>query len=244
MLLILMYHRVHGRGRVPRALARHLSYLADRHPLVWPGDPLPKGELSVCLTFDDATFDFYYEVHPLLERLGAKALVAVPTRWIEADSDLDPATRLAAQDRAAMSGDYGTAGSPLCTWRELRELQAGGRVQYVSHSHSHADLTQAGLDLQQELDLSRQLLTGGVGAVPETLVFPYGRTNPAVTRQVCAGFRYAMRIGSALNRDWRGNGGLLYRVDAEHFWPQGKLWSRRQSLGWGLKSLANRLRGV
>ncbi len=243
MLLILMYHRVLDRERVPQALRRHLSYLVDHHPLVWPGDPLPRGELSVCLTFDDATLDFSHLVYPLLEQLNAKALVAVPTGYIEADTQVPLAERLVAQERMAMNGDYGISGSPLCTWKELKALEASGRVRCASHSHSHGDLTGAEVDLAQEVTGSRQLLTHELGSIPDSLVFPYGRTNPQVTRRVLADYRYALRIGSALNRDWNANGGLLYRVDADHFWPQGGVWSWTDQVGYRLKYLANRLRG-
>jgi hypothetical protein len=51
-----------------------------------------------------------------------------------------------------------------------------------------------------------------------------------------------MRIGSALNPGWNSNGGLLYRVNAEHFWPQGKVWSFGELVKYRLKYLSNRLR--
>ena len=56
-------------------------------------------------------------------------------------------------------------------------------------------------------------------------------------------FRYAMRIGSAINRHWDGSAGLLYRVDAEHFWPAGRVWSFTDAVRWRLSYLGNRLRG-
>ena len=100
MLLILMYHRVHGQERVAGALRTHLSYLKQHHPVVLPGDPLPGGETSVCLTFDDATADFYQQVYPLLRELELQAMVAVPTAYIAEDT-ADPADRrLAAQQQA------------------------------------------------------------------------------------------------------------------------------------------------
>ncbi len=242
MLLILMYHRVHGVGLGPDTLRQHLQYLADRHPIVWPGDPLPRRELSVCITFDDATVDFYQEVYPLLDKLDLKAMVAVPTSYIEQDTSLIMQDRLMAQNRVIMSGDYATEGCPLCTWTELRQMQAGGRVQCASHGHGHADLSAADADLETELGLSRKLLSDQTGQIPQCFVFPYGNTNRVVNRRVLREYRYAMRIGTALNLGWGDNGGLLYRVDAENFWPQGKVWSLTDQISYRLKYMANRLR--
>ena len=136
MLLILMYHRVYGMQSAPDALRTHLQYVRDHHPLVLPGDTLARGELSVCLTFDDATVDFFHLVYPLLEELGAKALVAVPTAYIESASSLPMSERLESQNSAVMSGDYAVEGSPLCTWEELRTLQNSGLIRCASHSHT------------------------------------------------------------------------------------------------------------
>jgi peptidoglycan/xylan/chitin deacetylase (PgdA/CDA1 family) len=112
MLMILMYHRV-GRGSHsnPRAvLKEHLTYIKHRYPVVLPGDPLRSG-LNVCLTFDDATSDFYHEVYPLLKSLQLPAVLAVPVNLI------------------------GTAG--YCTWDQLKEMK---EIEIASHSMSHVDL--------------------------------------------------------------------------------------------------------
>jgi peptidoglycan/xylan/chitin deacetylase (PgdA/CDA1 family) len=245
MLLILMYHRVHGVGRVPDALGTHLRYLCDHHPLVLPGDALTHGSINVCLTFDDATVDFRHQVFPLLETLAGRALVAVPTGWIKATTRDDLDSRLAAQRAGvAMRGRYAAVtGSPLCTWRELHEMQSSGRVLCASHGHDHADMSAPETDVDKELELSFRALRQHLRQTPTTFVYPYGRTRPDIQAQVGRRFRYAMRIGSAINLDWSGNEGLLYRVNAEHFWPHGKVWSFTDRVGWQLKYLANRLRG-
>jgi peptidoglycan/xylan/chitin deacetylase (PgdA/CDA1 family) len=208
-----------------------------------PGDPLPAGELSVCLSFDDATVDFYQELYPLLQDLDLRALVALPTAFIPDRTDLPMTTRLAAQERTARSGDYSSAGCPLCTWEELREMQAGGRVHCASHSHSHADMARPETDLEGELLTSSQLMERQLQRRPVSFVYPYGATNRAVQQAVGRHYRYAMRIGSAMNRGWDDNGGLLYRVDAEAFWPRGRVWSFADAVRYRLKYLGNRVRG-
>jgi len=243
MLLILMYHRVHEAGRIPDALDVHLRYLRDHHPLVLPGDALLHGSVNVCLTFDDATVDFRSQVFPLLETLDCRALVAVPTGYILANTGDSLDRRLAAQQAVVMGGGYSTMGSPLCTWQELHEMQDSGRVLCASHSHSHADMSAPDTDVRGELARSSAALRQHLGQAPSTFVYPYGRTRRDIQAQVGRRFRYAMRIGSAVNTDWSGNGGLLYRVDAEHFWPEGKVWSFTDAMRWQIKYLANRLRG-
>jgi peptidoglycan/xylan/chitin deacetylase (PgdA/CDA1 family) len=240
MLLILMYHRVHRVGRVPNALATHFRYLRDHHPMVLPGDPLEAGRINVCLTFDDATVDFRHQVYPLLETLDARALVAVPTAYVEQDTAIPLATRLAAQQTGAMARGYTVTGSPLCTWRELSEMQASGRVLCASHGHSHADLSVPDVDLEREVQLSAAALEEHLGVLPNTFVYPYGRTSRAARVQVGRRFRYSMRIGAAINLGWAP---LLYRVDAERFWPDGRVWSLTDALRWRLNYLGNRLRG-
>ncbi len=243
MLLILMYHRVHGVGVEPDALRTHLQYLRDHHPLVLPGDFLPRRELAVCLTFDDATVDFYLEVFPLLQELDARALVAVPTAFIEPTTRIPTAARLEAQASAVIDEDYAVAGSPLCSWEELSRMQAGGRVACASHSHHHVNMVDPQIDVDTELVLSSQALSEKLGRQSDTFVYPFGRTDRQVHHRVRRCFRYAMRIGSAMNRGWDDNGGLLYRVDAEHFWPRGKVWSFTDAVKYRLKYLGNRARG-
>lgn len=138
MLMILMYHKV-GRGSHANPLGilkEHLTYIKHRYPVVLPGDPLKRG-LSVCLTFDDATADFYHEVYPLLKSLNLPALLAVPVNLIN------------------------TPG--YCTWDQLREMK---EIEMASHSLNHVDLRWASyepeiIDSKKRLEeeLSRKIQT-------------------------------------------------------------------------------------
>jgi peptidoglycan/xylan/chitin deacetylase (PgdA/CDA1 family) len=238
-----MYHRVHRVGTVPDALRTHLRYLIDHHPLVLPGDPLASGELSVCLSFDDATVDFHREVYPLLQELGGRALVAVPTAYIETHSRVPMAQRLEAQQRMQMGSGYDAEGGPLCSWAELRLMQDSGLVHCAAHGHTHVDMTAPETDAEAELTKSHRAMESHLDRPPDTFVYPYGRASRSVQKRVRRHYRYAMRIGSALNRGWDQSDGLLYRVDAEHFWPAGKIWSFSDAVKYRLKYLGNRLRG-
>ena len=69
-----------------------------------------------------------------------------------------------------------------------------------------------------------------------TFVYPYGKMTRSVNRFVNRHYNYAMRIGSALNWNWSNMHNVVYRINAEEFWPQEKplftpmdkisLWSR------------------
>jgi peptidoglycan/xylan/chitin deacetylase (PgdA/CDA1 family) len=243
MLLILMYHRVSGVGGGVASLRVHLQSLEERYPVVLPGQPLDRDKLAVCLTFDDATVDFYECVYPLLLDLELSAVVGVPTAFIQQRTDLDMKDRLDRQARCIMGSGYNRSDGALCTWSELAEMQASGRVRCAGHGHKHCSMTDRETDLDEEVDRSFHTLEKQLGVSPDTFIFPYGaadsRALSAVTRQ----FRYAMRIGGAINEGWGKPGEFLYRVDAEHFWPQKRLWTVQSMLMWRLKRRLNRVRG-
>src|SRR5690242_10610776 len=140
MLTVLLYHQVDARIR------DHLTYFATHSVL--PGDPLAPP--SVCLTFDDATEDFYRVVFPLLKELKARALLAVPAGLID-------------------SPNY-------CTWDQLKEIAQSGLVEVASHSMSHPNLILS-QNLQTEIMGSKQLLEKKLGQTVRTFVYPFGKFN-------------------------------------------------------------------
>ena len=95
MLIAPLYHKI-GRGKYANSLEtleQHFAYIAAHFPSVLPGEDLPKGT-TVCLTFDDAFFDFYHLIFPLLQKYSLKALLAVPTAYIPEIADLTSQERL------------------------------------------------------------------------------------------------------------------------------------------------------
>lgn len=243
MLLVLMYHRVHGVGGGQSALRHHLRSIATRYPVVLPGQQLEEEKLSVCLTFDDATVDFYQFVYPVLQELKLAAVVAVPTAFIEQNTALSMLERLDRQSLHVMGASYSTSDGALCTWTELAEMQASGRVCCASHGHNHASMTDGGTDVHAEVEQSFQTLEEKLGVQPDTFIFPYGAADRRALQAVQQRFSNAMRIGGAVNKNWGRPGEFVYRVDAEHFWPQGRLWTLPSMLLWRLKWAVNRSRG-
>lgn len=217
MMLTLLYHRV-GDGKYANPLPileKHLTWIASHARVIWPGEALKRFHLNVCLTFDDATFDFYYYVFPLLKRLGLRAILAVPAGLIQDQSDLDPALRLSVPYSQAMKDETARTHVPFCTWTELREMVQSGYVQIASHSFSHQNMLLDNLDLDQEIQGSKRLLEEKLQTSVSTFVYPMGKFNRAVHQLVKQHYSFAMRIGSACNTSWQNLSQITYRVDCD-----------------------------
>jgi peptidoglycan/xylan/chitin deacetylase (PgdA/CDA1 family) len=245
MMLALLYHRV-GDGKYANPLAmmdRHLGWIAGRYRTVCPGEPLRLLRCDVCLTFDDATYDFYYYIFPLLKKYRLRALLAVPVRFIQESSSLDPAVRLSIPYREAMKGDQFRTHVPFCTWQELREMVQSGHVDIASHSYHHQNMLTPGLDLDLEIALSKGILEEKLGRTIRTFVYPLGKFNPAIHRQVKRHYDFAVRIGTAWNLSWQNGSGIVYRVISDNLTSidQHFRWKRKLVYIWFY--LINSLRG-
>lgn len=245
MLLIPLYHRIDSSGYSNRldTFSAHLRFVADHYPVVLPGDPLPGGEISVCLTFDDASFDFYHYVFPLLRELRLKALLGVPAKYIVEKTALDPRTRLSVPYDEAMADEVYKAKVPFCTWAEMSEMTSGGLVEVASHSFSHANLVATGVDLAKEIAGSKQIIEAVTGRPVSTFVYPFGKVNSEVHLLAKKHYSYEMRIGSAINIGWRNPSGMLYRVHADDLPYPSYPFKKRKLLGYLLKYFSNTIRG-
>jgi peptidoglycan/xylan/chitin deacetylase (PgdA/CDA1 family) len=217
MLLVLLYHRINGAKHSNRLdiFSAHLRFLAERYPIVLPGDPLPPGKTAVCLTFDDAYFDFYHYVFPLLSELKIRALLGVPVKYIVESTTLDSSMRLSVPYDEAMANGVYAKKVPFCTWDEILKMAASGFVGIASHSYSHRNLTDQDADLEEEIVGSKALLEERLSQKVTTFVYPFGKMNMKVHSLVTRHYSYAMRIGSALNKDWNNSQRLIYRVNGD-----------------------------
>ena len=236
ILIVLMYHRVvqtpfsHDKD----AFLNHLTALAQHYPIRVPGDKLQKGTINLCLTFDDAYFDFYHSVFPILKKLNIPAVLAIPSGLILDSTTLNDASRLKVPYERAINA-YQTHAT-LCTWSEINEMVASGLVVPAAHGLTHQPLTRPGLNLTQEVVYAKQLLQEKTKQEIETFIYPYGQMTSALNKFVNRHYNYTMRIGSALNLNWKNMHKVIYRMNAEAFWPQEKtmfssqhkliLWSR------------------
>ncbi len=243
MILTLMYHRVSKTGidNDVELFERHIETIANQFTNVIPGET-SIGQQSVCLTFDDAYYDFYHYVYPLLKKFDLKALLAIPTQYILTSTSVDPTTRLSVPINQAMNADYYRQQAPFCSWEEIIEMTASKHVIPASHSHSHADLSQQ-FDYATEITQANNLIQYHTGLKPTTFIYPYGNMNKASQERLTQDYDYIMRIGSALNYGWQQKNNLIYRVDADRYWHQGKNWGLPDQLKQSLKYFTNQWRG-
>lgn len=197
MIAILLYHHALSDryGNTPEMLEEHFCYIAKHYQTVHPGE-ISKNPLSVCLSFDDAYFDFYAYAFPLLQKYGLKSVLAVPTALIEDATQLSPKERLRKK--------------AYCTWEEIDEMATSPLLQLASHSHTHTNLKNT-QDLKQEIVFSKERLESHVPV--NTFVFPYGSFSLEALELANKHYKYVMRIGTAFNHSWDQR--LLYRVSCD-----------------------------
>jgi peptidoglycan/xylan/chitin deacetylase (PgdA/CDA1 family) len=196
------------------AFREHLAYLAKHYPIVVPGEPLVKNKINLCITFDDAYYDFYHTVFPLLQTFQIPAVLAIPSGLIIEDTKLSSQSRLEIPYDDAMATNASRAG--LYTWQEIREMLATNLVIPASHGMTHQAITMD--NFEQEIILSKQLLEKKTGKDITTFVYPYGHIKRAVHRKVRENYSFAMRIGSASNRNWQNAHRVCYRINGDDFW--------------------------
>ncbi|PCI39033.1 MAG: hypothetical protein COB50_01565 [Thiotrichales bacterium] len=244
MLLVLMYHRVSDPNFTVGVaeFKQHLLQLCANYHITTPGEPLHNSKLSICLTFDDAYYDFYHDVFPLLQQLNIKAVLGIPTKYIVASTTLAARARLTVPYPTGMEDNLYNTRVPFCTWDEIKTMVASGQVIAASHSHSHADLTDPATCLTQECLDSKNMLEQQLQIPINTFIYPYGKMNRTIHSQVAKYYDYVMRIGSAGNKNWLHPDKLIYRVDADYFWKYSRTISKTQLATYQIKYLLNRLR--
>lgn len=210
MLIALLYHRV-GTGKYANSLSffqKHFSWIHERYETVVPGECFAK-KGGVCLTFDDATFDFYYYLFPLIKRWGLKAVLSVPVGLIPEKVSLCSSQRL----QKVLTPPLCSAA--YCTWDELREMQDSKLIHFASHSVNHVALTLKEVDVKYELLTSKMILEKQINGDISTFVYPYGKFNEQVHALAKKYYRYIMRIGNAANFSWQNRNHLIYRINAD-----------------------------
>ncbi len=245
MLNVLMFHQVYNAAKPDQVndFIQYVESLSKTHDIVAPGDDLKAASAAVCLTFDDAYYDFYRFAFPLLKRLNIPAVLAVPTKYIVESTQLSDDVRLGFSNGEEMDGDFYKTKVPFCTWAELREMVDSGLVKIASHGLNHDALTSTGVDFVAELNNSKVILEEKLGCSIDTFVYPYGKFSKSINRESNKIYQYSMRIGSALNRSWKNSCGIIYRVNADLFWKTKKEWTIFDSIKYYYKYLSNVVRG-
>lgn len=240
-VITLMFHRVNDASLhfSPQQFANYLDYLVKHFPIVIPGQTLTHDPVGICLTFDDAYYDFYHDVYPLLKHYQIKALLAVPVKYITESSHVEPSIRLSVPYPQGMEPRYQHT-NPFCTWQELREMNNSGQVIITSHGFSHQNLAHQP-DLQQEIVTSKAILEQKLNTPIHHFIYPYGKMTRRVHQKVLQSYQYGLRIGGALNLNWNTTK-LIYRVNADPLWTQQRPIDAALIRKWTVKYWLNRLR--
>lgn len=245
MLICPLYHRVDKEvySNSREIMDAHLRHIARNFNVVLPGEPLRRHKLNVCLTFDDAFFDFYHLVFPLLQMYSLRAVLAVPVKYILEDTSVPAEARLSTpHEESHLEGVYQQQ-APYCTWKELKEMAESGLVAIASHSYSHSAVRSDGsVDLQIELAQSKLILEKKLGIPVHTFIFPYGTYDKTAFSIVQSNYDFAMRIGNAINMSWRNTTGVTYRINADCMKDPYDLFKTGNMIGYYWKLFTNTIR--
>ena len=229
-----MYHHVNS-DRCSNDLEvfeKHMGYLASHFQTTFPTEKKLKGK-NACLVFDDAYVDFYYLIFPILKKYNIKALLAVPTKYILENCNEPKDIRMSFEHNDEFKNyEKGT----FCTFEEMKEMIKSGLVQIVSHSHTHTNLLEEGVDLKEELELSQKILEEKLNIKVESFVFPFGKYNDAIAKETLKHYKYAFRIGNAIHKDFSGIKGINYRVDADGLTTADEIFTFKEQLGYRFKA--------
>ncbi|PCI93648.1 hypothetical protein COB11_04995 [Candidatus Aerophobetes bacterium] len=234
MLITLLYHRAFEcpYGNTLDSLEKHFIYLKKHANIVLPFEELKKHALNVCISFDDATFDFYEYVYPLLKKHQIKALLSVPTGFISASETITPETRISELKRFPNNS---TNASCYCSFSEIAEMSTSGFVDIASHGVDHVNLTSKGIDLEKEIRNSKETLESALNKKIECFVYPYGRFNKQIHEIVKKYYKLGMRIGNGVNFSWDSS--LHFRINADGIKKVASLLGARRRVLGGLKSI-------
>lgn len=238
-LLVLMYHRARAgqHGNHATMLDAHFAHIAAHYRNVLPGEPLVADGLNVCLSFDDAFYDFYAAALPLLRRHGLRALLAVSPGLIRERVEATPEQRMNAGTRHAL--EHPGLGA-FCTWDELLDAARSGHVQIAAHGYTHQALDVPKVDAGLEVSTPRTVLHSRLDQPVHSFVFPYGRFSRPVLQSARSEYRHLFRIGGALNRGW--DSPMLYRIGADRMRSPTSLFASGRLLQYRTRNLWNRLR--
>ena len=237
----MMYHHV-GSDRCSNELEifeKHLAYISNNFTSVFPTfEPLP--QKSICLVFDDGYYDFYKFIYPLLKKYNLKALLAVTPKYILDDTNKDDLTRLGFEHNDLFK-EYKNA--TFCTYKELKEMQESGNIQIVSHSYSHKNLLEDDTDLEKELVKSKEMIEKKLGNIVESFVYPFGKYDQKTLDETMKHYKYSFRIGNAVNKDFHGINGVIYRIDGDFLTTPDAIFSFKSMLNFRFKALIKTITG-
>ncbi len=219
-------HGVAGRrwdlpgGEVPFTssdLEAVLGWLADRFPMLTPGELLAGEGPGVLLTFDDGLANNVAHALPILEAFSAPAVFFVSTRHVLEPRDWLPASRRRARE---LWGGEDRVPEEVArdlfdgmSREQLRSCAEHPLITVGSHTVGHPYLTRCDDGtLRRELERSKRQLEQWCGRPVDLFAYPAGDYDPRVVRAVCdAGYRAAF-AEDAIGLGAAGIGSPAYEI--------------------------------
>lgn len=232
MLLCMMYHHINSdKFSISKDIfEKHLEYIAYKFNIVLPGDKLSSKKVNICLFFDDAYFDFYYYVFPLLEKFNVRCVLSVPVKYILDNTDINNNIRLNVKHNQMMKEDICKIFVPFCTWKEIIEMSFSGLIKVASHSYSHCSLLNTKTDINFELFDSKKVISSKTGEDVDVFVYPYGDFSSEVVREVQKYYRYNFAIGPIASPNCNGMDEVMYRINADDLADPISIFNRKNLL--------------
>jgi peptidoglycan/xylan/chitin deacetylase (PgdA/CDA1 family) len=156
--------------------------LAEAVALLESGRVSPR---MIALNFDDGFRDVAENALPVLEGLGFRATVFVPTRVID----------------GSVSFPWYSRQPPLLDWKEIEQLDRAGTFRFEAHSVTHPNLLLlADEEARCEIEQSKLDLEARLGRPVEAFCYPAGLFGERERRVVAeAGFRFAVSCEPGVN---------------------------------------------
>ncbi len=237
MLISLMYHHINGKefSNDLEIFEKHLEYLIENFTIITPDDELISNK-NLCLTFDDAYFDFYHFVFPLLKKYNIKAILAVPVGLIEDNCQASITQRLSLPHYEIYEDQNYIHFGSFCSWIELKEMSDSGLVKMASHSYKHKDLSLDEVNLETEIIKSKEVLEDKLNIKVDSFILPFGRYNYNSLELIKEHYKYIFKVGQGINKNFDGVNGLIYRIDADNKKDIERLFTTKNMIKYHIKS--------
>jgi len=235
-----MYHHVNS-DRCSNKLDlfdKHLQYIQKHFQTIFAGEKIEND--SLCLTFDDAYADFYYDIFPLLKKYNLKATLGVPTKYI-LDMTHNTKSQRVSFEHNHLFENYQQA--TFCTFAELQEMLSSGLVEIASHSHTHINLLEHNANLKDEIIKSKRILEEKLHIEVKSFIFPFGKYNQFILSECKNHYQYMFRIGNAIHKDFSGIDGVIYRVDGDNLKTPDEIFKIKNIFKYKFKAFIKKMIG-
>jgi peptidoglycan/xylan/chitin deacetylase (PgdA/CDA1 family) len=246
MLLSLMYHHCNSDkySNSLEILEKHFTYISNKYKTIYPEEYRKKLlNTQLCLVFDDAYFDFYYYVFPLLKKYKIKILLSVPVKYILDEINIKNETRLSLSHSKMMKNDNYKKYGYFCSWKELKEMVESGYVKIASHGYNHLPLDKLNKnELEYEIKESKKMIENKLNIECNSFVYPYGNFNDKILKIINKYYDYNFAIGGIYNYEIIKK--PIYRIYADDMKKVDELFLNFNKIKYLLRAFKYKIKGL